>query len=95
MPLDRAIDEALVASGTVSEPAARATRAPPLTARELEVAALVARGLSNREIAEQLVISERTADRHMSNILDKLGLAHRAQVAAWATEQRLPGASRG
>jgi non-specific serine/threonine protein kinase len=53
-----------------------------LTRRELEVAQLIAEGLTNRLIAERLVISERTADRHVSNILARLGLATRAQVAA-------------
>ena len=60
-----------------------------LTSRELEVVALIARGLSNRQIADELVISIRTADRHVANILAKLGLASRTQVAAWAL-QRLP-----
>jgi predicted ATPase/DNA-binding CsgD family transcriptional regulator/transcriptional regulator with XRE-family HTH domain len=63
--------------------------APPLTRREREIAVLIARGLTNRAIAEQLVIAERTADTHVSNILDKLGLATRAQIAAWAVERRL------
>ncbi|MBV9895934.1 MAG: tetratricopeptide repeat protein [Chloroflexi bacterium] len=56
-----------------------------LSPREAQVAALIADGLSNRQIADRLVISERTADRHVSNILGKLGLKSRAQVAAWAT----------
>ena len=60
-----------------------------LTRREREVAALVAQGLSNRQIASELHLSERTIGNHVSNILRKLGLASRAQVAAWATEQRL------
>jgi DNA-binding NarL/FixJ family response regulator len=55
-----------------------------LTAREWQVVELLSDGLSNRHIAERLVISERTADRHVSNILGKLGLGTRAQVAAWA-----------
>jgi non-specific serine/threonine protein kinase len=59
-----------------------------LTVRELQVAGLVAQGLTNRQIAERLVISARTADRHVSNILAKLGLATRAQVAAWSVETR-------
>ena len=59
-----------------------------LTRREREVAALVARGLTNRQIASALHLSERTIENHVSRILRKLGLASRAQVAAWATEQR-------
>jgi non-specific serine/threonine protein kinase len=58
----------------------------PLTPREREVAALVARGLSNRQIAAELVISERTAANHVAHILDKLGLPSRAHLAARAAE---------
>jgi non-specific serine/threonine protein kinase len=58
----------------------------PLTARQQEVAALIARGLSNRQIAEELVIAEYTAERHVHHILTKLGLTSRTQVAAWAFE---------
>ncbi|WP_218026000.1 ATP-binding protein [Nocardia miyunensis] len=54
-----------------------------LTTRELQVAELVAEGLSNRQIAQRLVVSPRTVDRHLENILGKLGFASRAQVAAW------------
>jgi predicted ATPase/DNA-binding CsgD family transcriptional regulator len=55
----------------------------PLSKRELEVAELIESGLSNREIAERLVISKRTADGHVERILAKLGFSSRAQVAAW------------
>ena len=55
----------------------------PLTKRELEVAALIENGLSNREIAKRVVISKRTADGHVERILAKLGFSSRAQVAAW------------
>ena len=55
-----------------------------LTARETQVANLVARGFNNRAIAAELVISKHTADRHVSNILSKLGLNARSQIAAWA-----------
>jgi DNA-binding CsgD family transcriptional regulator len=54
-----------------------------LTRREREVAALVAEGLTNREIAERLYISERTADGHLEHIREKLAMSSRAQVAAW------------
>jgi predicted ATPase/DNA-binding CsgD family transcriptional regulator/Tfp pilus assembly protein PilF len=64
-----------------------------LTAREREIATLIARGLSNRGIADELVISPATVARHVANILGKLGFTSRAQVAAWAAE-REPG-SRG
>ena len=55
----------------------------PLTSRELQVARLIARGRSNKEIAAELVISQRTAEGHVENILTKLGFASRVQVAAW------------
>ena len=56
----------------------------PLSPREREVLALIARGLTNRQIAEQLVISEHTARNHVTSILDKLGLSRRAEAAAYA-----------
>jgi len=54
-----------------------------LTPREWEVAMLVARGQFNRQIADALVVSERTVDTHVSHILHKLHLVSRAQIAAW------------
>jgi len=62
----------------------RRTRVPELSRREAEVAGLVAEGLSNREIARRLVISERTAETHVQHILTKLGFGSRSQIAAWA-----------
>lgn len=59
-----------------------------LTPRELQIAMLIARGLSNRAIADELVISPATAARHVANILGKLGVNSRAQVAAWTVRQR-------
>ena len=60
-----------------------------LSTRECEVAALVAQGSTNREIATHLVVSERTAEAHVSNILLKLGFTTRAQIAVWAVEKGL------
>ena len=59
----------------------------PLTRRELEVARLVGCGLSNREMADQLRISQRTVESHVENTLRKLGFASRTQVAAWVVER--------
>ena len=62
---------------------------PPLTRRELEVAALVAGGLTNQAIASRLSVAPRTAEAHVENIRRKLGVRSRAQIAAWVTEYRL------
>ncbi|HCB49146.1 MAG: LuxR family transcriptional regulator [Anaerolineae bacterium SG8_19] len=59
----------------------------PLTEREVEILQLVARGLSNQQISEELIISERTARTHISNILAKLHLANRTQAALYALRQ--------
>jgi DNA-binding CsgD family transcriptional regulator len=55
----------------------------PLTSRELEIAALVAEGMTNKEVATRLRLSVRTAENHLLNVMNKLGLDNRAQVAAW------------
>jgi DNA-binding NarL/FixJ family response regulator len=68
-------------------PVVQFAAANPLTARECEVASEIARGLTNRQIADELGIGKRTADSHVQNILGKLGLATRSQVAAWVTQQ--------
>jgi len=57
---------------------------PPLTRREQDVAVLVARGLSNGQIAATLVISARTVEKHVQHIMDKLGFHARAEIAAWS-----------
>lgn len=59
-----------------------------LTARELEIAELIAEGLSNRQIAARLTISVRTVETHAQHIMVKLGFRTRAQVASWVTERR-------
>lgn len=64
---------------------ARTPAASPLSPRELEVARLVARGLTNKQIGEALFVSERTAENHVQHILVKLGFSNRSQIAAWAT----------
>jgi DNA-binding CsgD family transcriptional regulator len=60
----------------------------PLTRRQLEVAALIARGFSNRQVAETLVIAEGTAANHVEHILERLGFNNRAQIAAWVATQQ-------
>ena len=66
-----------------------ASTAGRLTARETEIAVLVGQGMTNREIAARLVISERTVDNHVHNILDALDMRHRSQIAAWCAERGL------
>ena len=69
------------------KPAARATGG--LTAREVQVLRLVAAGKTNRAIAADLVLSEKTVARHLSNIFTKLGLSTRTAATAYAYEHRL------
>jgi len=88
MPLAHVLDDA--------EHTRRSTRsgqpdiggAGSLTLREEEVAGLLAQGLSNKAIAQSLVIAQRTAATHVANVMVKLGLTSRSQVAAWVAEQR-------
>ncbi len=67
------------------------TKAPgdELTEREREVLALIARGYTNKQIAEGLYVSEKTARNHVSHILEKLGLSRRSEAAAFAVEHKL------
>jgi pimeloyl-ACP methyl ester carboxylesterase/DNA-binding CsgD family transcriptional regulator len=74
------------ALGFLSEPV---TAGPQLTGRELEVAELVAEGLTNQAIARRLSVAPRTAETHVENIRRKLQVRSRAQIAAWVTEHRL------
>jgi DNA-binding CsgD family transcriptional regulator len=85
MNVDEAID--LVLSDEPLEPNIPTVTFDPLSARESELAALIAQGLSNRQIADQLVISVHTVERHVSNILGKLALGSRSQIAVWVTER--------
>jgi len=75
-------------------PAPAVSDGAPLTPREMQVARLVAGGRSNKEIAAELVISQRTAEGHVERILTKLGFTSRAQVAAWVAASQPDGESR-
>lgn len=74
------------------QPVAQTSLRSLLTSREQEIAGLLTKGLSNRAIAEELVISPATVARHIANIMDKLGHTSRAQIAVWAAEQGLGSA---
>jgi len=76
---------------TVLAQAAELDTSQPLTPREREIALLVADGLANRTIAERLVLSERTIETHVRNVLTKLDLTNRTQLAAWALRSGLRG----
>jgi two-component system, NarL family, response regulator LiaR len=81
----------VVAARDELPPGAPVERSPDgLTGREQEVLGLIADGLNNREIAEKLVISEKTVKTHVSSILGKLGLADRTQAAIYALRHRKP-----
>jgi NarL family two-component system response regulator LiaR len=80
-----------VAAKLMQEVASQSPRVPGgnLTERELEVLRLIARGMSNREIAKELTVSEKTVKTHVSNILAKLHLADRTQAALYAVRRGL------
>jgi predicted ATPase/DNA-binding CsgD family transcriptional regulator len=77
---EAAVDLALTVPDTL------ATGKPELTVRELEIAALITRGLSNKAIADEFGISSATVARHIANIMAKLGFTSRLQVAAWVSD---------
>lgn len=93
MRLEQAVQLALDADGHSNarsqSDVPSAKRASTLTLQERKVAALIARGYKNREIAGALVISERTAATHVQHVLNKLGFTARSQIAAWAVQQGL------
>jgi DNA-binding NarL/FixJ family response regulator len=88
------LDPAVAKQLTRSLVAPRDQSVSALTEREREVLVLVAQGLSNQQIADALVISERTARTHVSNILSKLGVASRTQAALWAIREGIAPAPR-
>jgi non-specific serine/threonine protein kinase len=81
MSLDDAVAYAQGSSAPMTAPT---PELDPLTPRERQVAALIAQGLSNRQIAEHLVITERTVASHVEHILDKLSFGTRTQIGVWA-----------
>ena len=85
--VEQAFDYALRTKADSLPPASRIRTGPVLTARQLEVAKLVADGMSNKDIATRLVISQRTAEAHVEHILTKLDFERRAQIAAWIRTQ--------
>lgn len=95
MSLEEAVDYALSA-GAGADQSGEGSAGPPdvLTPREREVAGLVAEGLTNRQIAGRLVLTEKTAANHVARIFDKLGVHSRGQLAARAVELGLRKPSR-
>ena len=96
MAIEQALDLALVATEAPTTrsngpPERSAQQVGGLSPREREVAALLALGLSNRQIAQRLVVTERTVAAHIEHLLNKLGFASRHQVGAWADEHGLSG----
>jgi DNA-binding CsgD family transcriptional regulator/Tfp pilus assembly protein PilF len=94
MTLEEAIEYALskeedIGPSFPTPEQSRSEQPATLTHREEEVASLVAQGLTNRQIASELHLSERTVENHVSNILRKLGHTSRTEIASWATQQSL------
>jgi non-specific serine/threonine protein kinase len=93
MSLEEAIDyaarEERMPGESLAQPVPRGPAPAGLTRRELEIAVLVARGMTNKDVAKRLFVAPRTVDSHVEHIRNKLGFHSRAQVAAWAAEQGL------
>ena len=73
-----------------------ASKTPPrpiLTPRELQITRLIADNLTNKQIATRLLLSERTVETHITNILNKLRLNSRIQITRWAADATVPGPS--
>jgi DNA-binding NarL/FixJ family response regulator len=93
MTLPSSIRHAPIGVIAIAIPTSHAERrlplAYPLTKKELEVAQLVAQGMTNREIAANLFNSERTIDNHVQHIYNKLGIDSRAELALWLRDHGL------
>jgi DNA-binding NarL/FixJ family response regulator len=81
-------EEAILPMAAMPEQPSASTQVANLACREEEVATLLARGLTNRQIATELSISEHTVANHTAKILKKLGLGSRSQITAWVMELR-------
>jgi|SRR6266700_872534 len=79
----------LIPDASAGATVASRRRGTHLTHREREVTVLVARGYTNRQIADELVITAGTVERHVANICNKLGFRSRAEIARWAGEHGL------
>jgi DNA-binding NarL/FixJ family response regulator len=94
LSLEEAVTEALAVEVRPRDPASADRRsrlaAGILTERKREVVTLLLRGLTNRQIAADLVVTERTVAAHIEHILAKLGFVSRTQIAVWAAHQEKP-----
>jgi DNA-binding NarL/FixJ family response regulator len=95
--LEHVLSEAESATHSLQGPDRSAARTlpPSLTPREREVAALVAQGLTNRQIASRLVISEATVETHLARIFRKLGMQSRTQLSVWVNDRSLSPSNSG
>ena len=92
MTIDESVDFAVgVTQRPKPAPAGRSQPRPELTSRQLEVARLITDGLSNKQIAARLFLSERTVETHITNTLNKLGLNSRVQISRWVDSLNQPG----
>jgi DNA-binding NarL/FixJ family response regulator len=94
LDLDGALKEArqlLQSQASHGTRVADSTVSDTLSEREREVAILVARGLTNRQIADELIITRKTAESHVSHVLNKLGFVSRVQIATWGLRHGLTG----
>ncbi|MFD1936886.1 ATP-binding protein [Nonomuraea mangrovi] len=87
---EEALDYVLAEDAVAGRPPAQDAPPSPLTPREMEIARLIAQGMSNKEIAASLVIAQRTAEGHVEHILTKLGFNSRTQIAVWIGELDRP-----